>query len=193
MHYALTLFSLFFVLPSCQKDDRIVTPVDKEPIPEKGIPIYVPAGRWSWYYAYGTGSGYKNGNKFAFTPSTWELPEKEDVYSLLINTFSSPDSIYLREVISILLPEKPGLYTADRDPGYIGLIDGGDITNFDRYKLDRSKPYWIDVEIADKEKNMIKGTMEAHFYLIDTVNKYYADTPNHLHFTNLKFETKYKM
>lgn len=192
LHYALILFSLFLTISSCQKENPIVIPVDPEPIPEKGIPIYVPAGRWALYYGHGTGSGYKNGNKFAFTPSSWEIPEKPGTYSVFINTFAAPDSVFQREEMGGIIPDKPGI---DNDfQAYYGLvIDGGDVPSQDWYKLDLSKPHWINIDVIDKAKNMIKGSMEAHFYLIDTVNKFDVKNPNHVHFTNLQFETKFKM
>jgi len=180
---------LSLLIMSCDKDP--IVPVEKEPIPEKGIPVYVPAGKWSWYFDHGKGQGYKNGNKFAFTPSTWELPEKPGSYSVFITTFVGKDSVFLKEVMGGFLPDKTG--RIDNFDASYQIMEDDDVASRDKYLLDTTHPHWINIEVLDQANNIIKGQMEAHFFLIDTVNKHDPVNPNHVHFTNLKFETKFKM
>ena len=182
------------LLIACNKDD----PGKPGPIPEPNIPVYVPAGKRNFLYGYGSGSGYKNGNKFYFTTATWDPPPPSDdtlLFILYLNTFEpDPDSIFLREDISFnkgFAPNEKG-YFDKRPLQYILFIDGGDVGSQDDYDLDTTRPYFVNIAEADYDKNIIRGNMEAHFNLRDTVNKQSKKSPNHVHFTEMYFETKYR-
>jgi len=180
---------LSLVLISCGKDDPI-PPVDSEPIPENNIPIYVPGRKGTYYFGYGNGNGYKNGNKFAFTAATEESPLNSGIYAIFICTYAK-DSLSLREVMGARLPDLIGR-NDDFRASYIVVYGDGDVFGNDNYTLDTTKPHWIEIKEMDKDKNIIKGTMEAHFNLDDTINKDSPNNPNHVKFTKLNFETKFK-